>query len=71
MVAILLSRLALAVQETLEGEGSVPVVPGEVFTPVRGSAGLLARLQVKVRIWTFAIPIFVIARQAGLHSVLC
>ena len=49
MVAVLLPRLTLTVQETLEGEGSVPVVPSEVFTPICASTGLLAGLQDKVK----------------------
>ena len=48
MLAVLLPGLALPVEETLEGEGAVPVVPSEVFTVSRGSTGLLAGLQVKV-----------------------
>ena len=47
MVAVLLPGLTLAVQETLEGEGSVPVVPSEVLTAIRPSTGLLAGLQGK------------------------
>ena len=53
MVAILLPGLALPVEETLEGEGSVSVVPSEVLTALGGSAGLLAGLQGKVRNWAF------------------
>ena len=67
MVAVLLPRLTLAVQETLEGEGSVPVVPGEVAAPLRGSTGLLAGLKVNMTFWVFSRHL----RQAGLQSALC
>ena len=44
VLAVLLSGGAVAVEETLEGEGPVSVVPSEVFAALSGSAGLLAGL---------------------------
>ena len=44
MSAVGLHLLAVGVEEALEGEGSVSVVPGEVFTSLGGGTGLLAGL---------------------------
>ena len=44
MDTVLLSLPALGVEVALEGEGSVSVVPGEVFTSLGGGTGLLAGL---------------------------